>query len=60
VSTGPSPFNLELETIMRSGAPIEFAGAELTMVSHEPIPPARFELPAAVESREDIGLTPLK
>jgi hypothetical protein len=49
-----SPFNLELETIMRSGAPIEFAGAELTMVSHEPIPPSRFELPAAVESREDI------
>ncbi len=49
-----SPFNLELETIMRGGAPIEFAGAELTTVSHEPIPPSRFELPAAAESLEDI------
>jgi hypothetical protein len=50
----PNPFNLEVETIMRGGAPIEFAGAELTTVSHDPIPPSRFELPAAAESREDI------
>ena len=50
----PNPFNLEVETIMRGGAPIEFAGAELTTVSHDAIPPSRFELPAAVESREDI------
>jgi hypothetical protein len=50
----PNPFNLEVETIMRSGAPIEFAGAELTTVSHDPIPPSRFELPASAESREDI------
>lgn len=49
-----SASNLELENIMRGGAPIEFARAELTTVSHEPIPPARFELPAAPESLKDI------
>jgi len=49
-----NPFNLSLKAIMKTGAPIEFAGAELTTVSHDPIPPSRFELPAAPESRDDI------
>jgi hypothetical protein len=49
-----NPFNIQIQTIMSGGAPIEFAGAELTTVSHDTIPAARFELPAAPESREAI------
>lgn len=50
----PSGLSLELDAIMKGGAPIALAGAELTTVSYEPIPPSRFELPAAPESLEDI------
>lgn len=51
---GANPLSREIEAIMKSGAPISFAGAELTTVSHEPIPPARFELPAPPQSLQDI------
>ena len=54
LAAAANPFNLEVETIIRAGAPIEFAGTELTTVSHDAIPPSRFELPAAAESRDDI------
>lgn len=52
--SGPNPLSTEMTAIMRTGAPIAFAGAELTMVSHEPIPASRFELPAAPSSLEAI------
>ena len=51
---GGDPVNLEMETIMKSGAPVAVTGAELTRISHDPIPSSRFELPAAPESRDDI------
>lgn len=50
----PNPLSTEMTVIMKTGAPIAFAGAELTVVSHEPIPASRFELPAAPASLEAI------
>jgi len=49
-----NPFSLAVKATLKTGAPLEFAGAELTMVSHDPISLSRFELPAAPESREAI------
>ena len=49
-----NPLTQQAATIMKMGAPIEFAGAELTTITHDPIPPSRFELPAAPEGREAI------
>lgn len=54
IFSGPNPLSSELDVIMKTGAPIAIAGAELTTVSYEPIPASRFELPAAPSSLEAI------
>jgi len=42
------------EDILKTGAPLDIYDSELTTVSHDPIPPSRFKLPAEPESREDL------
>jgi hypothetical protein len=49
-----NPFALDVETVMKTGAPVVFGGAELTTVSHDAIPAARFELPSSPERLEDV------
>ncbi len=44
----------QMGEILKSGAPLAFAGAQLTSVNHEPIPRSRFELPGPPESRAAI------
>jgi len=47
---GVLPPEAELDEILKSGAPLAFAGAQLTSISNAPIAPSRFELPGPPES----------
>jgi hypothetical protein len=57
---GHSPF-AEMTTVLKSGAPLQFAGAELDTVKNDPIAESRFSLPATPLSidkvRENMGAT---
>lgn len=44
----------EMQAILKTGAPISFAGMELQSVNHAPIDPKRFELPAPPETLDQI------
>ena len=47
-------FSRQITDLLKSGAAISYAGAELTTVSHDPIPPSRFEPPGPPEALADI------
>jgi hypothetical protein len=49
-----NPFSRQFKDLLKSGAAIYFADAELTTVSHDAIPPSRFELPGPVESLAEV------
>jgi hypothetical protein len=49
-----NPLADEMTTILKTGAPVAIAGAELTTVSRDQIDRARFALPGPVESRDAI------
>ena len=53
ISGGRAPTS-NLNEILRSGAPISFANAELQTVSFDPIPKSEFVLPARPASLEDV------
>jgi hypothetical protein len=40
--------------VLKEGAPLRYAGAELTSVDDDPIPASRFDLPSPPESRAQI------
>lgn len=44
----------EMQAILKTGAPLSFAGMELQSVNHAPIDPKRFELPAQPETLDQI------
>lgn len=52
-SMGTAPF-VNMLTVLKTGAPILFAGAELQSVDLTPIPAAHFELPAKPESLDKV------
>ncbi len=52
-SMGTAPF-ANMLTVLKMGAPISFAGAELKSVDPSPIPAAHFELPAKPESLDRV------
>jgi len=44
----------EMQAILKTGAPLRFAGMDLASVNHAPIDPKRFELPAQPETLDQI------
>jgi hypothetical protein len=46
----PNAFQVQLDEILNTGAPLAFAGAQLVSVDNAPIVPSRFELPGPPES----------
>jgi hypothetical protein len=53
VGNSPAMFK-QMQDILKTGAPLSFAGMELLSVNHRPIDPNRFKLPAAVETLDQI------
>jgi hypothetical protein len=48
------PLIQRIDDLLKTGAPLDIYDGELIAISHAPIPPSRFDLPAAPESREDL------
>jgi hypothetical protein len=49
-----TPSFASMAEVLKTGAPLRFAGMELVSVNHKPIDPKRFELPAEPETLEQI------
>jgi hypothetical protein len=54
VSVGLPAMGKSMDAVLAQGAPIAFAGMELQSVKHDPIPAARFVLPADPATRDQV------